>query len=247
MVFIPASKPYCIDRWEAVLVDKSTGNRLSPYFPPDRARATRLAGEWESKRGTMGTDAGKAIAVPALSPWQRTTDADPMAQSKAGETPSGYCSGKVARRACENAGKRLCRQEEWLHACRGQDDRQFPYGDKHVQGKCNMFRSTHPGSILHDDITTNHLDPRMNLVRDSQGPLLHRTGETKSCVSAWGNDGVFDMVGNLDEWIDDSEGTFVGGFYSRSKKDGCSSIVKAHPFEYYDYSLGVRCCRDADR
>lgn len=244
MVFIPAPKPFCIDRWEDILVDKATGNRLSPYYPVDRALAQKLASQWEAKRGTMGTDEGKAIAVPPLSTWQRSTDADPMAVSKPGETPNGYVSGKVAQRACENAGKRLCKHDEWVRACRGRADRQFPYGDKHEQGKCNMFRSTHPGAVLHDDITTGHLDPRMNLVRDKQGPLLRTTGGTPSCKSEWGDDAVFDMVGNLDEWIDDPEGTFVGGFFSRSKKDGCSSIVKNHPFNYFDYSLGVRCCRD---
>jgi formylglycine-generating enzyme required for sulfatase activity len=63
-------------------------------------------------------------------------------------------------------------------------------------------------------------------------------------VSVWEGDGIRDMVGNLDEWIDDPEGTFVGGFYSRSKTDGCDSIVRGHPIEYFDYSLGVRCCSD---
>ncbi len=247
MVFIPGPKPFCIDRWEDILVDRSTGNRLSPYYPVDRKLAMRLASDWETKRSTLGTDEGKAIAVPPLSAWQRGTDADPMAVSKPGETPNGYVSGKVAQRACENAGKRLCKQDEWVRACRGSEKRQFPYGDKHEQGKCNMFRFTHPGAVLHNDVTTGHLDPRMNLVSDKQGPLLHKTGETRTCRSDWGQDGVFDMVGNLDEWIDDPEGTFLGGFYSRSKKDGCSSIVKNHPFEYFDYSLGVRCCRDAGK
>lgn len=247
MVFVPGPKPFCIDRWEAILVDKNTGNRLSPYYPADRKLAARLAGQWESKRGSVGTDEGKAIAVPPLSAWQRDTDAEPMAVSKPGETPNGYMSGKVALQACENAGKRLCKHDEWVRACRGRADRQFPYGDKHEQGKCNMFRSTHPGAVLHDDVTTGHLDPRMNLVKDKQGPLLRRTGETRSCRSEWGEDAVHDMVGNLDEWVDDPEGTFVGGFFSRSKKDGCSSIVKNHPFNYFDYSLGVRCCRDAGK
>jgi hypothetical protein len=52
------------------------------------------------------------------------------------------------------------------------------------------------------------------------------------------------MVGNIDEWIDDPEGTFLGGFYARAKKDGCQSAVEAHPYAYADYSTGVRCCMD---
>jgi hypothetical protein len=50
------------------------------------------------------------------------------------------------------------------------------------------------------------------------------------------------MVGNLDEWIDDPKGKFLGGFYSRSTRDGCEASITAHPRVYFDYSLGVRCC-----
>ena len=53
------------------------------------------------------------------------------------------------------------------------------------------------------------------------------------------------MVGNLDEWVDDPEGTFVGGFFSRSSKEGCDAIVTTHAPSYRDYSIGARCCKDA--
>jgi len=55
---------------------------------------------------------------------------------------------------------------------------------------------------------------------------------------------VWDMNGNLDEWVEDPKGRFVGGFFSRAKKDGCFSSVASHPNEYFDYSTGVRCCSD---
>jgi hypothetical protein len=51
------------------------------------------------------------------------------------------------------------------------------------------------------------------------------------------------MNGNLDEWVEDEHGRFVGGFFSRSKQDGCESSVGVHPVTYFDYSTGVRCCR----
>ena len=59
-----------------------------------------------------------------------------------------------------------------------------------------------------------------------------------------GNDAVFDMVGNLDEWVDDDDGVFVGGFYARAKKDGCQSTVRTHGLTYADYSTGFRCCQE---
>jgi formylglycine-generating enzyme required for sulfatase activity len=134
--------------------------------------------------------------------------------------------------------------DEWRTACRGEADRPFPYGDKYSPGKCNIFREAHPAAVLHGNASIGHSDPRLNMVRSENKPLLRMTGDTRTCVSEWEGDAIYDMVGNMDEWIDDPEGTFVGGFYARSKKDGCDSVVKAHPFDYFDYSTGVRCCKD---
>ena len=75
------------------------------------------------------------------------------------------------------------------------------------------------------------------------GRGLGHTGGTLECASQWGNDAIFDMVGNLDEWIEDPEGTFLGGFYARKTQEGCDSRVEVHGLDYYDYSLGVRCCK----
>ena len=50
-------------------------------------------------------------------------------------------------------------------------------------------------------------------------------------------------TGNLDEWVDDEAGLFVGGFYARSTREGCESRISAHAPIYYDYSTGARCCR----
>ena len=49
----------------------------------------------------------------------------------------------------------------------------------------------------------------------------------------------------LREWVDDAEGTFAGGFFSRATRDGCERIVVAHGPDYRDYTTGARCCRDA--
>src|SRR6266545_3627884 len=80
-------------------------------------------------------------------------------------------------------------------------------------------------------------------VEEEGRPLLRPTGSTKECKSRWGKDAIYDMVGNEDEWIDDPEGTFVGGFFSRGTKEGCDSIVTVHPISHWDYSIGFRCCR----
>jgi hypothetical protein len=65
-------------------------------------------------------------------------------------------------------------------------------------------------------------------------------------VVRWAEDGVYDLVGNVDEWIEDDQGVFVGGFYARPTSKGCAARISTHARSYYDYSLGTRCCRDAD-
>ena len=80
-------------------------------------------------------------------------------------------------------------------------------------------------------------------VEGARGPLLRSTGATATCKSAWGGDAIYDMVGNLDEWVNADKGAFLGGFYARSTREGCDSKVSSHPRAYFDYSLGARCCR----
>jgi len=168
-------------------------------------------------------------------------------------TPNGYLSGVVAARACENAKKRLCRYDEWRLACEGEAKQPFPYGMEYVAGACNVFREAHPAVVLHDNATIGHMDPRLNLVTGKDGdPLLRLTGKTPRCKSEWGSDAAYDMNGNLDEWVLDTEkepdpktgwrGRMVGGFFSRSTKNGCASSIAAHPKGYLDYSTGTRCC-----
>lgn len=234
--------PYCIDQWEASLKDKATGMTLSAYYPPDRKLAVQLAETWDKQRAEMGSDEAQQIPLPPLPAFQREREVDPVAMSKPGVVPNGYLSGLIAKRACVNAGKRLCTKDEWQTACKGVQKRQFPYGDKYVQGACNIFRAMHPAKELHDNASIGHLDPRLNLVKDGSDPLLRPTGGTPRCKSEWPDGAAHDMNGNLDEWVEDDHGLFMGGFYSRSKKDGCESQVSAHVNAYFDYSTGTRCC-----
>lgn len=248
---------FCVDKWEAQIIDKATHTPLSPYYPPDRKLAIELAATWETERETMGDEKAKAVPIPDLPQFQRDNDFEPMAISRAGVLPNGYLSGVMAARACENAGKRICRYDEWRTACEGEEKRQFPYGITYVQGACNIFREAHPGAVLHDNAAIGHLDPRLNLVLGKEGdPLLRLTGQTPRCKSEWGGDAAYDMNGNLDEWVLDTDrepdpktgwkGRMVGGFFSRSKKDGCASSITAHPKGYLDYSTGTRCCWSPD-
>jgi sulfatase modifying factor 1 len=233
---------FCIDRWEVVLVDKASGRELSPYYSPIPERARKAHATWQSERNDVGPAAARTLELPPLPSWQLSDPIEPMAVSKPGHIPQGYLDGNSAALVCERAGKRLCRSDEWVTACRGQQDRSFPYGDHYEPGACNVFRESHPAALLHGNASIGHLDPRLNLVEGAEGPLLRPTGASARCTSVWGNDAIYDMVGNLDEWVDDGDGTFLGGFYARATRAGCDARITTHPKPYADYSLGVRCC-----
>jgi hypothetical protein len=172
------------------------------------------------------------------------------AVSLPGVFPQGYISGEQARDACERSGKRLCKPDEWKNACMGPAGTIFPYGNERQVGRCNdNGRSSmrffnpelddKPENRWKWGFAGNMIDPRLNQL---QGTLT-RTGERTGCTNEYG---VFDMVGNLHEWVDDPDGTFQGGYYldTHLNGDGCYYRTTAHPVSHLDYSTGFRCCAD---
>jgi hypothetical protein len=240
---------FCVDRYEMSLVDADSELPLSPYYPPLPAFDQYLK-DREAEGARLFVPSHEVAQQPGLADlpllpeWQRRGRYKPKAISRKGATPNGYLMMAWARDACARSEKRLCTLEEWKTACRGQQDRQFPYGDTYQANTCNVFREDHPGRVLFGKMNVGMLDPRMNKVTVKGKPLLRKTGATPACKSEWGDDAIYDMVGNLDEWIDDPEGTFAGGFFSRTAKNGCDKIITSHSAIYYDYSTGGRCCAD---
>lgn len=260
-VTVPASDPicgpdmatlpgFCIDRWEASTVDKKTGQPLSPYYSPDPnpkwPGAIAQHGRWAAKPA-------KGYELPEFPDLQKSGLFEPLAVSKPGVYPQGFVNRASAERACVNAGKRLCTRREWYLACVGPGADPsggyrpaFPYGAAYEKGKCNYHVVPgHPLMIL--GRSSSQLDdPRLMLAETGGRRLLARTGEFSGCTNAYG---VYDMVGNQDEVVSDKSGenmTFVGSFYSRSQKtpQGCASSIGVHHALYYDYSIGLRCCKD---
>lgn len=236
----------CIDRWESSMVDKASGEGLSPNYPPQTVLLREVWQAWELDRGAFGTEGARAMPLPELSTFQRTHAFEAKALSRPGAVPQAYLAYPVAKRACENARKRLCTRDEWVKACEGEKQTKFPYGESFERSKCNVWGYVHPGVALHQGASFGHRDPRLNLLAEGgEKPLLRLTGGTPTCASRWGSDAIYDMVGNVDEWVDGDRPEFVGGFYARSTSNGCESRVTNHAPMYYDYSLGARCCRDA--
>src|SRR5688572_19681990 len=213
---------FCIDRYEAALELKGAGKQRAP---------------WPSNESIDGNEA-QVSAV-----------------SRANQKPQGYISGEQAALACQNAGKRLCAPSEWKTACRGPEQSRYPYGNDRRAGVCNdrfdkptghpvlrLFKQTKtrgdkPAKMWSPTFMN---DPRLHELSDTVTP----TGSLPECTNGYG---VFDMVGNLHEWVADPKGTFMGGFFmdTHLNGEGCDYRTTAHHFGYHDYSTGFRCCADA--
>jgi formylglycine-generating enzyme required for sulfatase activity len=163
--------------------------------------------------------------------------------------PQAYISQVEAAGACALAGKRLCKPDEYIRACRGTDTTSFyPYGGQQRKpGVCNEGKGSFVAAKFGQDFDKltyeNFNDPRLNQMPGG----LAKTGAFPQCVSP---DGVFDMVGNLHEWVDENQyghGRFRGGWYGDAERNlpGCLYVTSAHEPTYHDYSTGFRCCADA--
>ena len=86
------------------------------------------------------------------------------------------------------------------------------------------------------------------LVRDAEAKRLWQgepSGSRASCVSPYG---VFDMTGNVDEWVVNEEGkpykSGLKGGYWGPVRDRCRPMTTAHNEDFLFYQIGFRCCGD---
>ncbi len=135
-----------------------------------------------------------------------------------------------AEQVCAWLGGRLCTEEEWLAVCRGTDDRAYPYGDRYSSELCNV-ESNAGGSAP----SANDTLP---------------VGSSPGCEG--GLAGVFDLAGNVAEWIDACQGSYCkfrgAGYLSNEPVDlftSCGGVCAGNQKTLQSNVVGVRCCRDA--
>ena len=196
---------------------------------------------WEGSLAERSADGHETVWSPFEPPLEGHVY---FARSVAGVVPQGYISAAQAQAACVASGKRLCAPVEWRAACGGSQEYAYPYGPAHVAGKCHDT-GTAPMLVLYSAKLKvgwglgELNDPRL----DQMEGTVAKTGAYPACVNDYG---VYDMVGNLDEWTADPNGTFQGGFWLDTSEhgEGCAYRTIAHHFHYHDYSTGFRCCAD---
>ena len=125
-----------------------------------------------------------------------------------------------ARAACQAEGKRLCKKSEWVEACGGPHGHQFPYGEKWDEAACNGYEAGKKTTV----------------------PV----GSMNKC--AGGYPGLFDMHGNVWEWVDDCDrGKCLvhGGSYSTYYNYMDCIHSQKNPPEIGEVYIGFRCCSDS--
>jgi hypothetical protein len=146
---------------------------------------------------------------------------------------------------CGAQGKRLCGESEWVASCEGPDETPFPYGYERSADKCN-FDNRWVDPDLKRVYSKDPEIVRAELARlDRSVP----SGSKPGCVSGFG---VFDLTGNVDEWVHADHDRpreharfagLKGGAWGHVR-NACRPVTTSHPPDFQYYFIGLRCCRD---
>lgn len=168
-----------------------------------------------------------------------------------GELPQVEMTWYDADQACKHVGKRLCSPDEVVFACEGEDMKPYPYGDGLVRDStaCNIDRDPIDPFLWgwnKDHTERIQVGLRPLDVVDQRVP----SGSFPRCVSPFG---VYDIVGNADEWSYDVTGNkdkapyfsdLHSGHWVWGARNQCRGFTPDHGPTFSMYVTGARCCAD---
>lgn len=162
------------------------------------------------------------------------------APNRRGERPYVMRSFNMAKRWCEERGKRVCSEQEWELACEGPERRPLAYGWKVDKSVCNSDKGWRAFDVK--KLSAGGEEARAEVDRLWQGAP---SGSRLACASSFG---IFDMMGNVEEWVATRRGrrwpgALMGGFWAKPWT-GCRGTNDAHEPTFVFYETGFRCCAD---
>jgi formylglycine-generating enzyme required for sulfatase activity len=175
--------PYCIDRREVTVA------AYKSCFDADRCERPPFEVFW----GGIGKEDKKI--------WSSACNGDDLAR---GQHPVNCVSWAMAVHYCEFAGKRLPSEAEWERAARGPDGRRYPWGDDppdaarvNACGKECAQWGAQSGAAL------------TSMYKTDDGYAT--TGPAGVFARGRSAYGLFDMAGNVWEWVGDWDAPYAPG------------------------------------
>ena len=219
----PVSDPQCV--LEPDVVDEPP----EPCTPSTDPYCIATRGACPDGMGRVVVDESTRYCVDLFEASRRDATAqiggidNSAATSRMGVQPWTGVAYEQAEQACAASGKRLCTEGEWRRACQGPELWIFPYpGIDWQRTTCNglFYRPGDPADAM---------------------PAL--TGEASGCLSA---DGVYDMSGNVAEWV--QRRRMHGGFFSSQRNELLCTAPGVDPDRQGagvpGTGRGFRCCAD---
>jgi len=182
-------------------------------------------------------DAPPIASQASICAWNKTFTSGINADFTNGPLPAVGIDWCDALAFCTWAGKRLCGsiadggalpfgatadpgRSEWMVACSRNGNRKFSYGQNEVDGSCNVNGAPGPAAV----------------------------GSYTACQG--GYDGIFDMVGNVDEWENACDDLGDGGKLCANRggsfrSTGICYFANSAPPSIQSGDWGFRCCADA--
>jgi len=207
--------------------------QAAPVPPPTRVRAAEAPAQVQVSPGdrTFWIDT-----------FESSVDSGGRALSMHGVLPAN-ASWYEAKASCEAAGKRLCDTYEWVSACQDaaavDDDGTGSYADDYIEGNQFPYADYYQQGWCHDTDLEK---------RDAEGKITAegsptRTGSKPRCAT---QSGIFDLSGNVAEWVGRSEGDAVllGGDFRSKDKTGCFRPNPTWGPGHKNTRMGFRCCSD---
>ncbi|MFO0615524.1 MAG: SUMF1/EgtB/PvdO family nonheme iron enzyme [Polyangiaceae bacterium] len=162
------------------------------------------------------------------------------APNKKGADPLVMRSYKSSKQYCEERGKRMCSEQEWETACEGPNYLPLSYGWAVDKSVCNSDKGWK--KVNFEVFDKGGKEAEAESARLWQGSA---SGSHVDCSSPFG---IFDMQGNVEEWVTSRAtrkfpGSLMGGFWAKPWT-GCRGTNDAHQPSFVFYETGFRCCAE---
>lgn len=166
--------------------------------------------------------------------------------NRAREKPRVLTQWGEAQQLCAGVDKRLCAETEWLFACEGEAMLPFTTGFERDPTACVVDRLyVQPvGLFLRWEACQKNPKCVAAFGRVDQ---REAAGSFARCRSPFG---VFDMNGNVNEWVEvpgfryPKRSGLKGGWWG-PVRNRCRPTVRFHKEDDWGYEVGFRCCRNA--